>query len=59
MAQQRKCRWQGLGYKTKNGTNKCICDRTGEAVFQSYCFKRCEDYEPLPTKKANEKGGAE
>ena len=47
MAQHRKCRFQGLGYKTKNGTDKCICDRTGEQVFKSYCINHCEDYQPI------------
>ena len=53
MAQHRKCKYQGLGYLSKSGKNKCICDRTGEQVFQSYCFKHCEDYQPI--KKEREK----
>lgn len=56
MAYKRKCRWQGLGYKTKSGTNKCVCDRTGEQVFQSYCFNHCDDYEPLPKNKRSVRG---
>lgn len=51
MAHRRKCKWKGIEYKTKNGTNKRICDLTGEEVFQSYCFKKCEYYEPLPKTK--------
>ena len=54
MAYKRKCRWQGLGYKNKSGTNKCVCDRTGELVFQSYCFNHCDDYKPLPKNKRSE-----
>lgn len=52
MAQRRKCKYQGLGYKGKNGQDKCICDRTGEVVCKSYCFNHCEDYQP--TKKERE-----
>ena len=51
MAQHRKCRFQGLGYKGKNGKDKCICDRTGEAVCKSYCFNHCEDYQPIKKKE--------
>lgn len=51
MAQHRKCRWQGLGYLSKSGVVKCICDKTGETHFQSYCFKKCDDYEPMKKKE--------
>ena len=46
MSQHKNCRYQGLGYKNKNGIDKCICDRTGKAVCKSYCFNICKDYQP-------------
>ena len=54
MANYRKCKWQGLGYFGKNGAVKCICDKTGEAHYKSYCAKKCKDYEPIKQTKEKE-----